>query len=800
MARKELMSSVLDLRGLDMVTPVDLISNGHTPYSKNFRLYAQQSDDRQVAVSSRKGPGYYTKQLRETLLDSLSDVTGGSLVDVGAILGVHAIQFTASRTERLTAVELNVSNDGGAAGPLMVGVYTDDSGKPGRLLAESSIQSGDIGKTPKYLPARFIQAPALNANSKYWVVINIQDDGKGFYKLSATTAGSGAYKTDSALSQLQHQPYSLNYKIYSAPSETDKGAYRFARDNGQNTTLVAYGTSMYRIDEASGNLVEIISGLSPHANEYRFTNGDNKVFWVNGHDQLTAWDGTIEANVQNTVPNPSFEVNTGGYTATAGSAIARSVSDYKSAPASLLVSAAGGQRGVSLAMMLFKDRRYKMSYWVKGSSASGNIFLTVNNNSAVLQGTSRPVPGAWTKMEFYFTPTADVTTVDFKADSTNFYIDDISIIDTGIEYITDPELPILSDIIMHKDRLWGVVASDPNKLVFSENPGNPAYDPTGKIPTTSREQWYYAWLSVSYWYVPRPHNGSPITSLVSFQDTLVVFTQDNKYILSGYDRGSFSLRQSTGNKGAISRRGVVYDENSIYFVSDDGFYLYNGSSDQKLSTLINPLFDGCNQKAKITPVIWKNQVRFYMSSSGSADNDLCVVFDKDLKELMLDTDTWVNRALYYSDADDDHQLAEFSSLTATVYLAEKHYHSLGAPIDFEYRLKYDSMKSPMQRKRIRRFYPILQGVDNTFKISLAMDKDFEDSPKVKEQLLTTNGAKWGEFKWGDDTIYGGSKSFKPKRQSYSGYAYYWQLRVSRRGVNNRVAFVGAQYSYKSKRL
>lgn len=800
MARKELMSSVLDLRGLDMVTPVDLISNGHTPYSKNFRLYAQQSDDRRVAVSSRKGPGYYTKQLRETLLDGLSDSTGASLVDVGAIVGVHAIQFIASRTERLTAVELNVSNEGGATGPLMVSVYTDDKGKPGRLLAESSIQSGDIGKTPKYLPARFIQAPALNANSKYWIVINIQDDGKGFYKLSATTTGSGAYKTDSALSQLQHQPYSLNYKIYSAPGETDKGAYRFARDNGQNTTLVAYGTSMYRIDEANGNLVEIISGLSPHANEYRFTNGDNKVFWVNGYDQLTAWDGTIESEAQNMVSNPSMEINASGYTALLGSAVARSASEYRSSPASLLVTAASGVRGASLSVRLLKNRRYKISYWIKGSPASGDTFLTINGNATPLSDSRHAMPSTWTKFEQYYTPGTDANTLDFRADSTNFFIDDISITETGVEYIIDTELPVLSDIIMHKDRLWGVVASDPNKLVFSENPGNPAYDPTGKIPTTSREQWYHEWLSVSYWYVPRPHNGSPITSLVSFQDTLVVFTQDNKYILSGYDRGSFSLRQSTGNKGAISQRGVVYDENSIYFVSDDGFYVYNGSSDQKLSTLINPLFDGCNQKTKITPVIWKNQVRFYMSSSGSADNDLCVVFDKDLKELMLDTDTWVNRALYYNDADDDHQLVEFSSLTAVAYLAEKNYHSLGTPIDFEYRLKYDSMKSPMQRKRIRRFYPILQGVDNTFKINLAMDKDFEDSPKVKEQLLTTNGAKWGEFKWGDGTIYGGNKSFKPKRQSYSGYAYYWQLRVSRKGVNNRVAFVGAQYSYKSKRL
>ena len=53
---QEKIGLTLDIRGLDMVTPVDLLSDGRTPWSKNFRLYAQQSDDRQVAVSSRKGP------------------------------------------------------------------------------------------------------------------------------------------------------------------------------------------------------------------------------------------------------------------------------------------------------------------------------------------------------------------------------------------------------------------------------------------------------------------------------------------------------------------------------------------------------------------------------------------------------------------------------------------------------------------------------------------------------------------------------------------------------------------------
>lgn len=804
MARNEKMAAVLDLRGLDMVTPVDLLSDGRTPYSKNFRLYAQQSDDRRVAVSSRKGPGFHTTPIGETLSDSNTSSVGASTAKVGVISGIQLIPLTGPNNGLLTRFDIKVSDpEANASGPLLIQIYEDKDGKPGRLMTESSILGGDIGPASGWKTARFVKAAALQQGSNYWAVIRMQDDGKNQYSLDTTEDGALAWSTDSALFAAQEQDYAINYRLYTTPGGQDKGVYRFNRDNGQNVTVAVYGDTIYQIDEANGELKPIIGGLSPDASEYSFTNGDNKVFWVNGHDELTNWDGTVEESADNILANPTFEVSTVGWTATgggSGNAITRNTSDFQSAPASLQVNATSGLRSARQTVMMYKNRRYKVSYWAKGVSASGNTQFAVNGSTTPVASSVKPITAGWAKYEMYYTPGDDVTNISFQATGTNFFLDTISIIDTGIEYIIDEQLPILSQVIMHKDRLFGVDAADPNRIVFSENPGNPAYDPTGKIPTTARQQWYYEWLSVSFWYVPRPHNGSPITKLVSFQDALTIFTQDNKYVLSGYDRGSLFLRQSTGNKGAISARGVVNDENRIYFVSSDGLYEHDGSSDKKLSGLVNPLLDGCPRLRDITPVLWKNQVRFYMASQGSPVNDVCLIYDKDVQEMVYDTDTFVNRAVWYDDADDDQQLIELSSLVPVSYLGEVNYHSLGAPIDFEYRLKYDSMKTPMQRKRLKRFYPILQGVDTTFNIQLAMDKDFEDSPRIKDQLMTTNGAKVGEFKLGDGTILGGDKSFKPKRQSYSGYAYYWQLRVKRKGVNNRVAFIGAQFSYKTKRL
>jgi hypothetical protein len=788
--RKETVATTLDLRGLDLTTPVDLLKNGKTPYAKNFRLYAQQSDDRRVAISSRKGPGFYTNPVTETLSNSNTASTGASTAKVGIITGQHLIPFTAASNERISKIEISVYDVDSSSGPLMVQIYSDDSG-PKDLLSESSILGGSIGPTAAYLTARFNKSPLLSSGATYWIVIKQQDDATGQYTLTTTTAGTKAWKTDSTLSQAIEQTYAFNYRVYTSPDATDKGAYRFARDNGENITLVAYGTTMYYIDEVTNSFIPIISGLSALAETYNFTNADNKVFWVNSYDELTAWNGIHESLAVNSITNPGAEVNTTTWTAKAGTTLTRTTSEFNTGVASFSMTAASGTRGMNTPVNLLSNHRYKITYWAKG--ASGNTQFEINATGTPVSASVKPLTTGWSKYEMYYTPGVDVTTLEIQSTAANFFVDDISIIDTGIEYIIDTELPILSDIVFHKDRPFGVVAADKNKIVFGENPGNPSNLPV-------RQQWYNQWLSISFIYVPRPHNGSPITKMVSFQDSLTVFTQDKKYIISGYDRGSFNQRESTGSKGTLSNRSVAVDENFIYFVSDDGFYKFNGSSDKKISNFVSPLFDGCGQKQEISPVVWKNQVKFYMASRGSSVNDIALVYDKELDEMMLDTDTYVNRAIYYSDADDDHQLVEFSSQIAIANLAEQQYNSLGAPIDFEYRMQYNSMKAPGQKKRIKRFIPLIPGVDNSFDIVVAMDKDFQDAPKEKILSLSVNGALIGSFDFGDGTLFGGDRSFKNRKLSYSGYAYYWQPRIKRKGVNNRVAFIGAQFSYKTKRL
>ena len=203
----------------------------------------------------------------------------------------------------------------------------------------------------------------------------------------------------------------------------------------------------------------------------------------------------------------------------------------------------------------------------------------------------------------------------------------------------------------------------------------------------------------------------------------------------------------------------------------------------------------------VTVAEWQNQVRFYIQESGSAYNNACVIYHEGLDELQYDTDTWIQQAIPYDDADDSNQLIEVSSLVPTMYIAEQEYSHLGMPIDFEYRLSYTSLKSPAQKKRIKKFFPLLQGVDTSFPLTVGLDRDFQDSPRTKIVNLTVDGGTFGQdHEFGDGLEFGGGTSFKQHRLRFSGYGNYWQIRVSRKAVNNRVALVGAQFSYKMKRI
>jgi len=809
----------LDMLGLDMVSPTDLMKSGRTPYAKNFRLYAQQSDDRQVAVSNRKGSGFYLHPLAETKTVSQESTAGAGTQTIGITLNNVLEKFTAADSNRVTKLEIKLANPGTGRGAIIVEIWSDSGGAPYRKLATSSYENGDIDDTAGYITARFIQAPLLESGEDYWIVLRVQDDGRDGYTVSTTTNTELAYVSNTGVTSPVAQTFSINYKLYTTAESTIRGVYRWSRDDGDNLTIVVIGTTMYYVDESTHSLVSIKTGLSASADYYSFTDADDKLFWANGYDELSTWDGTVEADNANKVTNGEFETNITGWAKVASltaTTVTRTTGQFHAGVASMDIASTVAMAGYTI-VNLVKNHTYHINYWVKtavannvqlkGTNEDLSDALTFLTGDETQIGSTVAATTSWQEVDIMYTATEDMESIFFYSSATadNIYIDEISIVDTGFGYITDEELEILSQIVYHKDRMFGVSAANKNKFLWSEAPGNPTAttdpDSGAQTATTASSQWYNEWKSTSFQYAPRPYTGSPITSIQSFQDSLFVYTQDGKYVFSGYDTGSYTLRESTGFGGAVSKKSVAITKNYMYFVGKDGFYQFDGTNDKKISEPVEPLFRSLTNRGNVTVSVWRNQVRFYIQENGSSQNNACLIYHEGLEELQYDTDTWVEQSIPYGDDDDDDQLIEVSSLVPTMYIAETQYNHLGMPIDFEYRFNYTALKSPAQKKRIKKFFPLIQGVDSSFPLIVALDRDFQNSPRTKIVNLTVEGGVLGdEHDFGDGLLFGGQTSFKMHRLRFSGYGNYWQIRVSRKAVNNRVALVGAQFSYKTKRI
>ena len=809
----------LEQLGLDMVSPTDLMKSGRTPYAKNFRLYAQQSDDRQVAVSNRKGSGFYMNPLGETKTVSQESTAGASTQQIGVVMNNVLQKFVAADSNRVTRLDVKLAS-GTGSGAIIVELWSDNAGSPYKKIASSSYENGDISGTAGYVTARFVQAPKLTSGQTYWIVLRVQDDGTGGYTVSTTTNTTLAFVSNTGVTSPVAQTFSIDYKLYTTAEAAVRGIYRWNRDNGDNLTIVVIGTTMYKIDESTHMLVSLKTGLNASATYYSFTNADNKLFWANSYDVLSTWDGTLEATNSTLVTNGLFETNITGWAKVASQAsttVTRTTGQFHSGVASMDIANAGALMSGYAAIPIVKNHTYHITYWakvataanvtLKGTKADLSNALTFLTTTETQIGATLAATTSWQQVDIMYTATEDMTYLFFSAanGAGHLYVDDIVIKDTGFGQITDPQLEVLSQVTYHKDRLFGVSAANVNKFVWSEAPGNPTAttDPTtgAQTATTASSQWYNEWKSTSFQYAPRPYIGSPITSIQSFQDSLFILTQDGKYVFSGYDTGSYTLRESTGFGGAVSRKSIAVTKNYMYFVSKDGFYQFDGTNDKKISEPIEPLFRSLTSRGEVTVSVWRNQVRFYTQENGSAYNNSCVIYHEGLKELQYDTDTWVQQSIPYGDDDDDDQLIEVSSVVPTMYIAETQYSHLGMPIDFEYRFNYTALKSPAQKKRIKKFFPLLQGVDSSFPLIVGLDRDFQNSPRTKIVQLTVEGGVFGqEHELGDGLEFTSGTSFKMHRLRFSGYGHYWQIRVSRKAVNNRVALVGAQFSYKMKRI
>lgn len=549
---------------------------------------------------TRKGVDHHSAAAGETEDQTITSTTGAASQDFTTTVRL-AQPFTTSSGGRCSKVEVNIKNPNGATGTVIVELWSNDSDEPGTLLARSSIDAADITSSYAYLTARFIEAPLLVTATKYFIVVYIQATGEDAYNWSSTTSATTALSSTNNGVTWATTTYALNFKQHYATDGTVKGLYRAYKSDGTSVTLFAHGTSLYSVNEVTGALTAIKTGLSANATVYRFTTVNDIVYYVNGFDGLRKWDFTTESQVN----------------------------------------------------------------------------------------------------------------------STNY-----------------------THITIHKGLLFLLDKTDPNKLVYS-NFGD-----------------YETFTSTDFIYVPAPKTGDPTTALVPLNGYLLLFTRDNKFILSGDDNATFALEEAPDQKGSYTQETTSVDKNFVYYLANDGVYRSNGSEAQLIST--NNYNDILTLGNRETSVLCVNKGRLYLwhRSAGVSTNDHCYVWNLNYGTDVLeseDTHTPISHAL--TAFNDDNQLLVANSTYGQVYwqeLSSNDYTNLGGDIDFVLETHYNPFEAPGILKEIRYWNPRFEAQSGNYTISCEYAYDLRDNWSLYQALNVQGegaiwGASttiWGAFTWG----------------------------------------------------
>lgn len=550
------------------------LSNDSFPNSNKANYWRLAQNARIVTLGeyeNRKGFDFHSDSAGLTQDQAETSTTGAADQTFSETRRI-AQKFTTASGGRLSRVDIRIKNANSATGTVMVEVWTNSSGVPGDMIARSSIASSSITSSYAYLTARFANTPMLTTTTVYWIVVYTQPSASNTYNFSSTTNSTNALISTNSGVSWSTQTFSVNFKQYYSTDGGTKGLHRAYKSDGTAVTLFAHGTVLYSVNEVTGALTSIKTGLSASATDYRFTTINDVVYYVNGYDGLRKWDFTTESQVS----------------------------------------------------------------------------------------------------------------------ATNYTL-----------------------IEQHKGLLFLATKDDPNKVIFSNFAD------------------YETFTSTDFIYVPSPKTGDPVTAIRSLNGYLLLFTSDNKYILSGDDNATFRLDEAPDQKGTFRQETTAVDKNYVYYFANDGVYKSNGSEAQQISNSIYSEVLAIQNRESVVMCINRGRLYMWHRSIGSDVNDQCFVWNLNYGDGVVesfDTKAPVARAL--TAYNDDNQLLVANSYIGAAYwqeLASNDHTNLGDDIDFLLTTHYNPFGNPSVLKEIRYWNPRFEAQSANYTILSEYAYDLRDN-------------------------------------------------------------------------
>lgn len=276
--------------GLITSVPNDIQPPKSLPYIMDMRIGGVGN------YKTRRGCDHYSIAVGEAVNVQVSSTTGAADAGFSTTTWIGE-KLTATADGVASRVDVRLKNSASATGTAIIALYSDNSGVPGTLLATSSVAETDITSSYAYLTAYFMAAPDIANGSDYWVIIYLQDSGTGTMYVSSTTNSTNAKTSADSGQTWTSAAYSLNVALYTATSGGVKGLTRVYRPNGTATTFFAHGTNLYTVNDSTGVVTSVDSGLSSSSTAIRFDYVNDVLYYTDGIGKPRKYDFSSASEV-----------------------------------------------------------------------------------------------------------------------------------------------------------------------------------------------------------------------------------------------------------------------------------------------------------------------------------------------------------------------------------------------------------------------------------------------------------------------------------------------------------------------
>lgn len=317
------------------------------------------------------------------------------------------------------------------------------------------------------------------------------------------------------------------------------GLHHFKYGSSGSKFLEAWDEYIYSDDGTTRT--QIASGQDTSA-YYSFVNFDDFCWINNGVDTMLKYDGTTVTNACLSAPS------VGTFAAAAGAA--GNVDGTVGYVVTFRVSSTGQESNpFTLASAVFVT---------VASKQVGLTNIPVSSDSQVNQRRIYRTTDGGSIYDAQLVATINDNT-------TTSYTDDVADADLGSLVPLDHDTaPVLQKVIVHRNRGFGF-APNSSTLYFTLV-NNLWYWPQGQVDLSTTQKIYTLFVN--------PDDGDNITNIVSYGDTVIIFKNNARYVLSGFDETEFQIDKIEDDfrVGCVSHRAAKVCGGWCYFLDSSGPY------------------------------------------------------------------------------------------------------------------------------------------------------------------------------------------------------------------------------------